>query len=417
MQYWKRGILDALPGSMEDVRFRSAEIVLLLAVFLDMVGFTMLIPDIQLRAETMLAGFAFKGPIIGLLLQSTFIVQLFASPRWGKLADSVGRKRIFVCCQWISSIAMLMYGIAGSFNLLFVSRILAGFGGANVSVAQAMAAVSAGDQRKRVLAWVSATLSAGMIFGPAVGGFAAERFGSHAIGYLGASISFLGGFIVFLFVPKDSGTGEETVPSNKLFDFSIFREHPKLLPYFWVAVVASFSLATLEGTFGRLIHAMLGYGQREFGIIFSYEAVLGIFVSVIALAWLSKRLSDTTLLRLGYIVQGVGLGLNPLAGFLSPFANGMLWLFVASTLFAFGSGLVGPTLSTLASNTVPENVQGELFGTMQSARTVGFIIGPILGGFLFDVWHPGPYVLAAAVCIVVAILLPVLGARQSVAAT
>ena len=162
---------------------------------------------------------------------------------------------------------------------------------------------------------------------------------------------------------------------------------------------------------------MLGYGQREFGIIFSYEAVLGIFVSVIALAWLSKRLSDTTLLRLGYIVQGVGLGLNPLAGFLSPFANGMLWLFVASTLFAFGSGLVGPTLSTLASKTVPENVQGELFGTMQSARTVGFIIGPILGGFLFDVWHPGPYVLAAAVCIVVAILLPVLGARQSVAAT
>jgi MFS family permease len=179
-----------------------------------------------------------------------------------------------------------------------------------------------------------------------------------------------------------------------------------LLPFFWIAVSASFALATLEGTFGRLIHAMLGFGQREFGVIFSYEALLGIFVSVFALVWLGKRLCDTTLLRLGYIVQGIGLGLNPLAGVLSVFAPGMFWLFVASTLFAFGSGVVGPTLSALASSTVPEDIQGELFGTMQAARTVGFIIGPILGGFLFDLWHPGPYAFAAVVCLFVAIALP-----------
>lgn len=366
----------------------------------------MLIPDIQLRAESMLFGFAFKGPIIGSLLQSTFIVQLFASPRWGRLADSYGRKRVFVACQWISSIAMLMYGLAGSVGLLFVSRILAGFGGANVSVAQAMASVSAGEDRKRVLGWVSATLSAGMIFGPAVGGFAVEQFGHHIIGYVGAAISASGGLVVLFFVPNDKGTGEAHETTNPIFDFSIFRSYPSLLPFFWIAVTASFALATLEGTFGRLIHAMLGYGQKEFGIIFSYEAVLGIFVSVAALGWLSRRLCDTSLLRLGYVLQGVGLGLNPLAGALSHIASGMVWLFAASTLYAFGSGIVGPTLSTLASNTVPEHIQGELFGTMQSARTVGFIIGPILGGFLFDYWHALPYVFATLVCFVVAVALP-----------
>ncbi len=393
------------------MRPRSSEIALLVAVFLDMVGFTMLIPDIQLRAETMLAGIAFKGPIIGALLQATFIVQLFASPRWGRLADKAGRKRVFVVCQWISALAMLIYGFAGSIALLFVSRILAGFGGANVSVAQAMAAVAAGDDRKRVLGWVSATLSAGMIFGPAVGGFLAHSSGSKLIGVAGAIISFAGGALVLFLVPKDGGTedsseSEETHKKNAIFDLSIFRSYPSLLPFFWIAVSASFALATLEGTFGRLIHAMLGYGQREFGVIFSYEALLGIFVSVVALVWLGKRMCDTSILRLGYIAQGIGLGLNPLAGVLAHIAPGMLWLLVASTFFAFGSGIVGPTLSSLASSTVPENIQGELFGTMQAARTVGFIIGPILGGFLFDFWYPGPYVFAAAVCLFVAIALP-----------
>ena len=388
------------------VRTRRTEWALLVAVFLDMVGFTMLIPDIQLRAESMLLGIAFRGPVIGLLLQSTFIVQLFASPRWGRLADAYGRRRVFVICQWISAIAMLTYGLANAVSFLFISRILAGFGGANVSVAQAMAAVSAGENRKRVLGYVSATLSAGMSFGPAVGGFAVERFGHHMIGYIGAGISFVGGLIVLLLVPKDAGSGEPHEVSNPIFDFTIFRKYPSLMPFFWIAVTASFALATLEGTFGRLIHAMLGYGQQEFGVIFSYEALLGIFVSVFALGWLSKRLCDTSLLRMGYILQGVGLGVNPLAGVLVVYAPGMVWLLIASTLYAFGSGIVGPTLSTLSSNTVPEEVQGELFGTMQSARTVGFIIGPILGGFLFDFWHPMPYLFAALVCLVVAVALP-----------
>ncbi len=268
-----------------------------------------------------------------------------------------------------------------------------------------------GEDRKRVLGLVSATLSAGMIFGPAVGGFLSHSSGPKLIGVIGAIISFVGGALVLFMVPKDA-PGEDLDQSGELpkktavFDLSIFRSYPTLLPFFWIAVSASFALATLEGTFGRLIHAMLGYGQREFGVVFSYEALLGIFVSVVVLVWLGKRMCDTSILRLGYIAQGIGLGLNPLAGVLVHIAPGMLWLLIASTFFAFGSGIVGPTLSSLASSTVPEDIQGELFGVMQAARTVGFIIGPILGGFLFDFWYPGPYVFAAAVCLFVAIALP-----------
>jgi MFS family permease len=86
---------------------RLQEAALLLAIFFDMVGFTMLIPNIQLRADTLLGSTPLKGPIIGLLLQSTFIIQLIASPQWGRFADRVGGKKIFVACQWLSALAML----------------------------------------------------------------------------------------------------------------------------------------------------------------------------------------------------------------------------------------------------------------------------------------------------------------------
>jgi MFS family permease len=389
------------------VRPRTAEIALLVAVFLDMVGFTMLIPDVQLNAQSLLGDSQFKGPIIGFLLQITFVIQIIASPRWGRLADATGRRRIFILCQLLSAAAMLLYGLANHVILLFASRCMAGFGAANVSIAQAISSSQAGEDRKpMVMGWMSAALSGGMIFGPAIGGLASTKSGSHIVGYVGAAISVVGALLVFFFVKDDAHVPLQAKKKEKLLDFSLLKTYPSVKSLFWIAVVASFALATLEGTFGRLIKALLGMGQFEFGIIFSYEALLGIAVSAFGLAWLSRKICDTSLLRLGYVAQAIGLGINPLAGYLSIYLPGLFWLFLASTLYAIGVGVVSPTLNTLSSNAVPENAQGELFGLMQSARTVGFVIGPILGGALFDQWFAAPYILASCVCLTVAFALP-----------
>lgn len=387
---------------------RSAEWALFIAIFLDMVGFTMLIPHIQLRAETFLGGVTWKGPIIGLLLQSTFLIQLVASPKWGRWADETGRKRVFVLCQFISAAAMLIYGVANSILLLFLSRILAGFGAANVSTGQAIAS-GLGDEKERVkiLGRISAALSSGMIFGPAIGGLISDSANSSLVGIIGAAISCLGGLLILLFVPNDAHPAPATEErKKKWFDFSIFRQFPLIKPFFWIAASGSFALGTLEGTFGRLIKSMLGYDSREFGIIFSYEAVLGVLMGAFLLGWIAKRLCETTLLRAAYILQGLGLALNPLAGILSQYAPGLFWLFVASTLYGLGAGAINPTLSTLISELVPEEQHGEMFGQLQSARMAGFLVGPLMGGFMFDFWHPLPYVLAGTVCLVVALFLP-----------
>jgi MFS family permease len=391
---------------------KRAQLALLIAVFFDMIGFTMLIPDIVFRVVGLLGNMGYKGFIVGVVLQSTFIVQLFASPIWGRVADQSSRKNVFILCQFLSALAMLIYGLAGSVLLLLVSRIIAGLGGANVAIAQAMSAGLCEEKdRKVILGRLGAVLSAGMIFGPAIGGILASHGGAKMVGLLGAAISVLGGVIVLIFVPN-TPMREGTVKVRKLgredinFLKKFLGEHPNVKSYFWIALVASFSLATLEGTFARLIQRLFGYGAKEFGFIFGYEALLGVIVSTFVLGWISKKLCDTSLLRLGYISQGIGLGLNPLAGSLVFIAPGMIWLFLASTLYAFGSGVVSPTLSSLASLSVSEESQGELFGIMHSARTFGFMIGPVVGGSLFDIHFAIPYALASLVSVGVAIGIP-----------
>jgi MFS family permease len=136
-----------------------------------------------------------------------------------------------------------------------------------------------------------------------------------------------------------------------------------------------------------------------FGDIFSFESLLAILVQSVLLAWLAKRLSQTALLRASYVLLGLGL-------LLTPFAPALPLLFLFSAFYAVGFGLANPTLNSASSTITPSERQGELFGLLQGARSVGFLIGPILGGALFDRWAPAPYVLAGAVGLIASMLVP-----------
>jgi MFS family permease len=173
-----------------------------------------------------------------------------------------------------------------------------------------------------------------------------------------------------------------------------------------IASVAWLSLATLEGTFARLIEYYFGYGALQFGFLFGYESLLAILVQGAVLAWILKRWKQTPLLRTAYVLQGVGLAMNPasapLAGAIPPLAT----LFVASSLYALGSSVANPAVNGMCSRLAPDNRQGELFGLLQGTRSSGFVVGPMLGGILFD-WHPAaPYLLAGGVCVAAALLVP-----------
>jgi len=351
-----------------------------------MLGFGMLIPDVQLRAEAMGA----PGVQIGAVLASMFVVQLVTSPFWGRASDRLGRKEVFLACTALSAVSMALYGAATSVWWILASRIVAGLGGANVAVAQASVSdLTTPEQRTPALGRLGAALSTGLVLGPAFGGYVSSTLGSATLGYVAASASAVGLVLVALNVRQSTRAAVEA--GKKLGGFGLVREHPTVVPLVALAAVAWFALSCLEGTFGRLIHHNLGYGAREFGIVFSYESVIGLVVQGVALKWLVDRFRERTLLWSSYLFQGVGLGLTPFAPH--------LWALLAfSSLYAFGSGVANPTISGMASKAVPEERQGELFGVMQSARSVGFVGGPLLGGWLFDQNPAWPYMMAGTVC-------------------
>jgi MFS family permease len=393
--------------------FRRAETPILAAIFLDLLGFGMIIADIQLRAESMVPRGWPAGLIVGGLLASTFITQLIASPRWGAASDHLGRKPFVVACTAISAVAMLTYGLAGNLWVLLLSRTLSGFGAANVAVAQAyLSDLYEPADRTAALGRIGAAISTGLVIGPPLGGFLAASGGNLLIGSVAGGASMFGAVWMLLALPSPPPKEERKPGRAPVIDLRLLKDTPKLRPLVLIAVVAWLSLATLEGTFARLIEHLYKYDQREFGVIFGYESILSIAVQGLLLVWITKRFRPTLLLRIAYLTMGVGLALNPFAGFLMPAIAPFAILIVASTLYATGAGISNPTVNSLCSQLTPDSRQGELFGLLQGARSIGFVAGPLLGGCLFD-WQPAaPYLLAGTVCVGAAILVPNLEVGQ-----
>jgi MFS family permease len=382
-------------------RLDPRELPLLFAIFLDLVGFGMAFPDLQLRAEQFAkdSGIGKPGLLIGLLLSSYFAVQLVASPRWGKLSDRVGRKPILLVCTALSSTSMLIYAEAHSVWLILASRILAGLAAANVVVAQAyIADTSTDEDRTAKQGRVSSAILIGLVAGPAIGGELAHYGGNRLLGFVAAGASALSLLWIFIAIPPHREAVKPREPGRApVIDLRLLKEFPELRRIFLYAASGWFVLACLEGTFGRLIEHNLGFGQREFGWIFGYESLIGAGVGIV-LAWVSRRLREESILRLGYLAEGIGLAATPLA-------PSLLVLFAASTVYALGLGFVNPTINAAGSRMAPEDRQGELFGLLQGSRSLGFLVGPMIGGILFD-WHPNlPYFLAAGVAVALALVV------------
>lgn len=382
---------------------KAREVPVLFAIFLDMIGFGIAFPDLQIRAEQ----YGASGIGIGLLLSSYFAVQLVVSPWWGKLSDRVGRKPILLICTALSSVSMIAYAFLPNVWGILASRLLAGFAAANVVVGQAyLADITPESERGGAMGRMSAALLLGLVGGPAMGGFLGKYGGNYGLGLVAASMSALACVWIALGV-KHVPPAEAREPGRKrfAFNFGILFDLPALARVMVFAMAGYFVLACLEGTFGRLIERTLGYDQRHFGIIFSYESLLGAGMGLI-FGRLSKVLSYTSLLKIGYLTQGIGVALTP-------HAPNFPMLVIASTLWGFGLGLITPTINTVATELTPSDRQGEVFGVLQATRSAGFLVGPALGGWLFDIRPALVYYVAAGVAILAGIVIWVPGRKSA----
>jgi multidrug resistance protein len=351
-------------------------VILFLTVFLDLLGFGMVLPLLPYYAKAFGAGpFA-----IGALLSIYSIMQLIFSPIWGRLSDRVGRRPLLLMSLVGSSVGLVLFGLANTLWLLFASRAFSGITAATISIAQAYIADSTTpENRAKGMGLIGAAFGLGFVFGPALGGVLAH-FGHGVPAFVAAGIA-LANFLFALFKLPESlpeeRRGEVVARGFSLKRLGVAATVPGMTVLMVIYFFTIFAFATMEATFPLLTLQSFGFSEVQNGYVFAYIGVLVVILQGGLVGRLSKRFGEKKLVIVGCVLLAIGLGFLPVA----PTLAMMLLVLVP---LAAGNGLTNPSLTSLISRTAASSTQGEVLGVGQSLASLGRILGPLWGGFAFQ---------------------------------
>lgn len=379
----------------EKYKMHMALGLMFLTVFIDLIGFGIIIPVLPLYAKQ----FGADGLTVGLLLMSYSLMQFFFAPMWGRLSDKIGRRPVLLISLTASAIGYCIWGFSGSLMMLFLSRIVAGFGNANLAVAQAYVSdVTPEEYRAQGMGMIGAAFGLGFVLGPAIGGIS-SHFGVHPniLGFIAAFFSLADVVFTAFVLPepeKRKGKAHDPFSLGTGFYFKTIGNQ-RLTLSLLIMFVATFAFANMETTLVLLTDKYFGFNMAQNSYLFIYIGVVMVIVQGYLIRKLGKKYPDAPLISIGTALVAGGLLLTPITH--------SLWVLCAAlALLATGSGITTPSNSSLLSKLAPKEEVGGVMGVGQSLSTLGRILGPVCGGLLWD--HMGaisPYVFGAG-CMLVA---------------
>ncbi len=352
--------------------------VIFLTVFIDLLGFGILIPILPTFASKDLAVSDFG---IGVVVAIFSFVQFIFNPYLGKMSDKFGRRPLILITLLISSISYLIFAYANSFLLLIIARLLAGIGGSNIGVAQAYVAdVTTKEERSKGMGIIGAAFGLGFVFGPMIGGFLSE-FGYSAVGFASAAFSFMAFTFAFFFLPES--IKEKSTVIDKKFQLINFRLAKRIINdkviglLVLIFFIIVFSMANIYGTFSLMGYKVYHFSDLQNGYLFGIIGLIGAIIQGGLLNKLNKIFSDKSLILTGIFLMIFGLGLLPYGG-------NFLGVAVVASILAVGTGLLQPTVLSMISKYSNENEQGSILGMNQSFASLARVFGPLWGGFAYD---------------------------------
>jgi MFS family permease len=370
-------------------------------VFLDLVGFGIVIPLLPLYAGRFGA-----GPVaVAWLLAVYSLMQFLFAPGWGRVSDRVGRRPVLLLGLFGSAASYLAFGLAGSLPVLFVARAASGFAGANVGVAQAYVAdVTGPADRARGMGMIGAAFGLGFIFGPAIGGVL-SGYGAAAPFFGAAAVTLANALLATVRLPESlppehrssRPAGFGLAERARAF-FGAATPGP-LRTIYAAAFLATVAFAAMEGTFSLWADARWHLARHGISYLFAYIGVVSVIAQGGIVGRLAPRIGAGRTAVAGIALIGVGLtgiALAPSVALLLP----------ALAVLALGHGTASPSLSTLISHQGGPGDQGRLLGVNQSLSALGRVVGPVWGGLaLAHVGLGAPFLSGAAIAAAAAMVL------------
>ena len=366
-----------------------------LAVFVSVVAFSMIFPLLPVYAKQ----FQASNITIGLLAASFALAQLLFSPFWGVLSDKFGRKPIILVGLLGLSLSFLVFAFAANLTSLFILRFIQGiFSGATMPSARAyIADVTTKEERIRAMGRIGTALALGIILGPAIGGLLAQA--SFVLPFFAAAIiAALNLIFVFFFLPESLKEKRDYNITIRLAWLSFPRIlkglKGALMPLFLLGFVWSFALSNNQVNVPLLGSEKFLLSTGAIGLGF---ALMGL-VSAITQFFLLSRI--TNIIGQHKTIAG-GLILMSLSFIAMPFLpNNVSLFYLAMALAGLGSAVARPVITALITKETTEP-QGITLGTSSAFESLGRLLGPLLGGFLFMFGHQAPFLFSGTIAILV----------------
>jgi len=376
---------------------------LYLTVFIDLLGFGIVLPQLPYLAER----FGATGLWVGVLMAAYSAAQFLGAPLLGRLSDRFGRRPMLLLGLAGSAVSLTLSGLASTLAALVAARALAGLFGGSIATAQAYVAdVTAPEERAKYMGLLGASIGLGFVFGPALGSLL-SRYGFGAAAFVSAGIAAANlafAAVVLREPPRRAASGRVG-----LAPLAAALRSPVIARLGLSMFLSTLAFVGMEATFALLGERQLGLDARKLGLVFTFIGVVMVLMQGGVVGRLAPRLGERTLAVAGALLTATGL-------VALPFATHLASALPALGVLAAGQALLSPSVTTLLSKAAARGEQGGTLGIGQSVSALARAVGPVLAGALFDRSVGLPYALGAVALVAAAFLIATLPERSPVGA-
>lgn len=393
--------------------------VLFATVFINLVGFGLVVPLLPFFAQSLKA----EAWQITLMFSAYSLGQFFAEPFWGRLSDRIGRKPVLLMTLIANALGYLMLAFVPNIWLAIAVRLFTGLGAGNISTVQGYVAdVTPPEQRAGRMGLIGAAFGLGFIVGPGLGGLLTQpqlgRLGYQLPIFLAAALAAVAAVGVVVFLRESRAKADPAAPRPAfLAGLKDARDNAVVSRVLVVTLIYMAGFSAMESVFGLWSESRYQWGAREVGLSFMIVGIVSTLNQGFFAGRLARRFGESRVLATGMLLFGTSLVLQVLApvawfpatrlelGTLTiPVVQG--WIIpIVMAIGACGMSLAMPNISAMISRASPPDRQGAMLGLNMASSSVARIFGPMIAGALFSgLGHDWPFVIGALLTIPAALM-------------